>query len=265
MSTPWKEIPSEDMHSILIGLVGHDFGQYPEERIDEIRESRKEYASIFSKLVDLNQNDTVVDLGSGCGFGTYWFSMIAGHVIACDLSQTYLNFAAAQCADRENVCFMKIENGKLDQIEDASVSKIIAMSVFIHMNLYDIYYYFKEFSRILKPSGLVCIDVLDADNLDFKNPSYKEDRFLVAADLYYREKSPLSGLLNWNSERSVQNIARAHGFIKQQRFHDILLLRKDGDPPQKNVNWLRRIFALRIYNFRKRFSMRMNSAKFTFN
>lgn len=254
MSTPWEELPSEGMHSIFIGLVGHEFGQYPEERIDEIRDSRKEYASIFSKMVDLNQNDTVVDLGSGCGFGTYWLSMKAGQVIACDISETYLNFAAEQCADRDNIKFMKIENRKFDQIGDASVSKIIAMSAFIHMNLYDIYYYFQEFSRILKPSGLVCIDIADADSLDFENPSNKENIFLTAADLYYRESSPLSGLINWNSERSVENIARAHGLIKQQRFHDILLLGK-GSSLKKNGNWLKWNsirFMHKIFSCRKR-------------
>ncbi len=226
MAGSWNDIQPEDVRSILIGLIGSSFGEHPEERISEIRESRKAYADQAAKLVNLNNTDTVMDLGSGCGFGTYWLADIAKKVIACDISDAYLEFAKKQCTNKNNVQFNKIENTNLGFIPDHSVDKIISMSVFIHMNIYDIYYYFKEFARILKPHGLVCFDIADGDLLDFGAIGDREKHFLETASIYARKESHLSGLMNWNSEKSIVNIANKFGFERKRRLSDILLFEK---------------------------------------
>ncbi len=226
MAGSWKDIPVDDVRNILIGLIGHDFGDAPELRVDEIRESRKAYASHFCKLVELKSSDRVVDLGSGCGFGTYWISQQAREVIACDISDAYLQFAAKQCEDRDNIAFNKIQNTDLGFIADETIDKIISMSVFIHMNEYDIFHYFREFSRILKHNGLVCIDFADGDSLNFLKPGEPEKWFKKAAEIYAEKGSDLSGLMNWNSEATIINMAEASGLEKVRRQHDILVLKK---------------------------------------
>jgi hypothetical protein len=60
----WKKLSESDIRSMLIALVGYDFGREPENRIPEIRESRKSYSNYIGDQIALTSSDVVVDLGS---------------------------------------------------------------------------------------------------------------------------------------------------------------------------------------------------------
>jgi hypothetical protein len=66
----WVDLDSDDIHHMLICLIGNRFGDRPEDHLDEIREERSRYASNFIKMAKIKSSHTVLDLGSGCGFGT---------------------------------------------------------------------------------------------------------------------------------------------------------------------------------------------------
>ena len=71
----WVDLDNENVRNLLISLIGHRFGERPEERLDEIRGDRSRYANKFISMASIKPSDTVLDLGSGCGFGT---AIIAG-------------------------------------------------------------------------------------------------------------------------------------------------------------------------------------------
>jgi hypothetical protein len=66
------------------------------------------------------------------------------------------------------------------------------MAVFIHLNLYDIYLYFKEFSRI---------------------PNRSQNQQFLSHSVFYRDDpSALAGLVQWNSARGIKGVVRSVGF-----------------------------------------------------
>lgn len=214
MSTQaWVDLDKEDFRSMLINLIGYRFGERPEEHLNEIREERARYAMRFIKMAGITQADRVLDLGSGCGFGTAAISRHANNVIACDISPAYLEFARRECADLGNVQFQAITSRDLSSVDDHSVDTVISMAVFIHLNLYDIYLYFKEFSRILKPGGKVLIDFADMNRLFSRIPNRSQNQQFLSHSTFYRDDpSALAGLVQWNSARGIKGVVRSVGF-----------------------------------------------------
>ena len=225
MSTQaWIDLDKEDFRGMLINLIGYRFGERPEEHLDEIREERAHYAMRFIKMVGVKQADRVLDLGSGCGFGTAAISRHANKVIACDISPAYLGFARRECANLGNVQFQAINSHDLSSIDKQSVDVVISMAVFIHLNIYDIYLYFKEFSHVLKPGGKVLIDFADMDRLFSRFPNRSQDQqFLSHAGFYRDDPGALAGLVQWNSARGIKGVAKSAGFkFVKRRGHKLL-------------------------------------------
>lgn len=208
----WVDLCEAEIRQMLFALIGHDFGDEPEKRLTDIRNSRKNLMEYAANLCNVTNNDVVLDLGSGCGFGTYWLAKRARQIYACDISPAYLSFASRECARLGNVAFHLIKSRHLDFLGKDSVDVICSISVFIHFNLYDIFWYFKEFCRVLKPGGRVFIDIADSDRLDFDHPGRYETYFLQHSEDYQKNPEGLAGLMQWNSVKSVVRIASHLGF-----------------------------------------------------
>ena len=157
-----KDFAMDDLRSLLIGLVGYDFGHEPETKIREIRESRRDFANSIADIAGINSTDVVLDLRSGCGFATYWLAQRAKHIHVCDVNSAYLQFAKNECRDVSNITFHQIEPRSLSPLADNSIDVVCAMSVFIHFNLYDMYWNFQELARVTKPRARVWIDIADS-------------------------------------------------------------------------------------------------------
>lgn len=220
----WVDLDEEDFRRMLISLIGNRFGAQPEEHLDEIREERAHYAISFIKMAGIRQADRVLDLGSGCGFGTAAIASHVSEIIACDISPAYLEFARHECANLSNVQFRAITRHNLSPVDDHSVDAVISMAVFIHLNLYDIYHYFKEFSRVLKPAGKVLIDFADMNRLFSRIPNRNQDQqFLSHAGFYRDDPSAIAGLMQWNSARGIKGVAKSVGFkFVKRRGHKLL-------------------------------------------
>ncbi len=223
----WVDLDGGDTRRMLTSLIGDRFGERPEEHLDEIREQRSRYASNFIKVANIKSSDTVLDLGSGCGFGTAAIARYAKHVIACDISPAYLEFARRECGNLDNIHFEQITSRKLSPVKSHSVDAIISMAVFIHLNIYDIYHYFKEFNRILRPGGKVLIDFANMNRLFSWLPNRSQDQqFLTQAGFYRNDPTDLAHLVQWNSARGIKGIARSTGFKFRKRRGHKLLFRK---------------------------------------
>jgi len=220
----WVGLSTEDFRDMLIALIGFRFGTEPETRLPEIREERQQYARQFLKMAGVGPGDTVLELGSGCGFGTRAVALLANKVVACDISEAYLSYAQQELKDLDNIEFHHVESRDLSTIPDDSIDKIVSISVFIHFNIYDIYLYFLEFKRILRGQGKVVFDFADSHRLAGVIRSRSMiDQFLEHAPFYKEEPSNLPGLVQWNSTKGIKGAAKLAGFRKvKHRGHRLL-------------------------------------------
>jgi ubiquinone/menaquinone biosynthesis C-methylase UbiE len=227
----WVGLSKEDFREMLIALIGFRFGTEPETRLPEIREERQLYMEKFLKMAGVGHNDIVLELGSGCGFGTRALALQAKKVIACDISEAYLSYARQELEDLDNIEFHHVESRNLGAIADESIDKVVSTSVFIHFNIYDIYLYFMEFKRILKPKGKVVFDFADTHKLagGFHSKNLV-DQFLEHVEFYREDSSNLPGLVQWNSAKGIKGAAKLAGFRQvKQRGHRMLFELQPSD------------------------------------
>lgn len=200
MAKPW-EFP--DLREMLIGLIGFDFGPEPEKHLPEIRQSKKGVAEYIIRQLKLKQDDEVLEVGSGCGFLSHWVAPNVKHLYCCDISESFLGFAKRECTELTNISFHQIYSTELAFLSDQSVDAIYAHAVFIHLNLFDIYWYMSQFSRVLRPAGRIWIDMANAETLKPASDKY----FLEMAQYYKEDPKCLSSLMQWNSPQAVMNVA----------------------------------------------------------
>jgi len=228
----WVDLPESDERALLIGLIGHSFGDQPQQHLEAIRASRVRFARRFVRMAKVKKQDVVLEIGSGCGFGTSLLAEKAGQVMACDISPAYLAFAKKQCAGLQNIQFNQIRSRSLAGFDDNSVDVAVSISVFIHLNLYDIYWYFRELSRVLKPDGRLCFDFADSEKLfqrswlSAKTNQSRNQVFVEQAEYYLDEPQSLFQLMQWNSTYSIINIAQQCHFQFIRRRGDRLLFKK---------------------------------------
>jgi ubiquinone/menaquinone biosynthesis C-methylase UbiE len=224
MNRAWIDLDPTDVRNMLVSLIGYRFGQQPETRVDEIRVERRAYARKFLQLAGVDKSHTVIDLGSGCGFGTGAIAEAAAEVEACDISPAFLEFARRECAAQDNVRFHQVQPRVLSPIADHSIDAVISMSVFIHLNLYDMACYFAEFRRVLKPGGKLVFDFADADRLFRRFRNHGNDELFREHTGYYRENpASLAGLVQFNSARGITQVAKDAGFRRLRRRGHVLL------------------------------------------
>lgn len=223
----WVDLSLEDRRNMLVALVGYRFGREPEARLDEIRAERADYMASFLRLAGIGPKDTVLELGSGCGFGTRVLAARAGRVLACDISPAFLSWAREELAGVDNVSFHQVASRDLSGIDDGSIDVVVSVSVFIHFNLYDMHGYFAEFARVLKPGGRVAFDFADERRLGgwLRLPA-QQQQFLEHAAFYREDPRALAGLVQWNSAAGIRAVADMAGFRRQGRRGHRLLFRK---------------------------------------
>lgn len=222
----WEQLSEEDFRDMLVKLIGYRHGEHPEEHLEAIRAERSETMDRFVRFAGLAASDRVLELGSGCGFGTRTLARQVREVLACDISSAFLAVARRELADRDNVQFHLVKSRDLSLFEADSVDAVVSVAVFIHFNLYDIHCYFKEIKRILKPKGKVVFDFADSDRIG--SPLRGEplrEQFLEHAAFYSDAPEDLPLLTQWNSAVGISRVARLCGFRKVKFRGNKLLFR----------------------------------------
>lgn len=212
------DLDGADLRALLVSLVGYRFGPEPERRLDEIRAERARYMERFIRLARIGPEDTVLEIGSGCGFGTRALATAAKRVLACDISPAYLAFARRELAEADNVEWHEVPSRDLSSLPGASVDKVVSVSVFIHLNLYDIYLYFIEIRRVIKAKSIIAFDFADAHRLRRGRFSRgMDEQFLEHVQFYGEDPARLAGLVQWNSAQGIDGVAKLAGFRRVAR------------------------------------------------
>lgn len=197
---------ADDVEHAAQLLAGKYFGDRPEENLDGIRELKKKRAAYLCRKLRCNKESVALEIGSGMGFTSKWIAPEVKQLYCHDISASFLEIARKECAGIPNIEFAKIENEPATfDYPDEFFDIIFADAVFIHLNLYDIYWYFSEFQRLAKRNGKVFINV--------KNASKVNMRDLERMAGFYRDnRDSLKMLLCWNTVAAVVAIAKHFGF-----------------------------------------------------
>ena len=192
----------------------------------EIRAVKIEVAKIIYRQLDLKPHETVIEIGSGIGIMAAWLAPKVKQLYCCDVSKSFLKIAENECRELSNVSFHLTKSFKLDFVEDASIDSIFANCVFIHLNIYEIFLYFKEFNRVLKKGGKVWFDIANSDELVSRLP----DLFREMIGYYEKNAVEEKLMIHYNSPIAVSGVAKNFGFkqISVEPANFLLFQRDDG-------------------------------------
>jgi ubiquinone/menaquinone biosynthesis C-methylase UbiE len=170
--------------------------------------NRPREVAILTRMMALNRQHRLLDVGCGDGYLTRMFARRAREVTGLDHDPEMLEIAR-QLHGRSNVRF---DEGAAEKLPypDASFDRVVAVSVMEHF--YDTVSALREMARVLKPGGVVAmsVDSLVPENSPAKFRQWHTRRYNVAG--YFRLEQLLnlirvSGLTP--DEQSVRSIHKS--------------------------------------------------------
>jgi len=204
---------------LLSLLYGVDVTQYKtEEELNErLSELREEKTSIIENMIVSNilENYDVpldkcnaVEIGPGAGIMLDWLAPKINHLSCVDISETILNGCKEQNKQHKNVSYNLIEKLEFPNLKD--IDFVYSQSVFIHLSILDFYLYFKELYKVLKPNGLIYIDIIDCDVDKF---TLQEDEFQRQLQLLKQGYTTgVKTLYHVNSGKVLNGVAKELGY-----------------------------------------------------
>ena len=201
---------AKSLRELLFLLIGYDYGLEPEKQLDKIRKDKERVAQRAISELHLKSTDVVADLGSGMGFVAKYIALHVKHVYCCDISKSFLEFAVCECSGAPNISFVEINSEDLTPLySEGKLDALFSHAVFIHLNLFQIFFYFEQFKKIIKPGGRVMINIVSAETLDPKQDKY----FLQMMQQYKNAPKDRDSLMQWNSPHGVIAVARYFNFV----------------------------------------------------
>lgn len=206
-SKPWEK---HGLHEHLICLVGYEYGPHPEDKIEEIRADKAELADCLAQQAGLTSDSVVIEIGSGMGWLSSRLAPSVRHLHCADISSSFLAYSRQACANFSNVSFHKLATSELQFAKDSSVDAVVSHAVFIHLDLFAIYWYLSEAYRILRPGGVMAFDINSLGDLNLQ----KNDHFHSMARIARRVPPHLRGeLMTWNCPHAIETMATYIGLI----------------------------------------------------
>ena len=115
-------------------------------------------ASQLRAALDIQDADTVLELGCGAGRIARELAGDCARYIGVDISPNMVRVARARLADHANVRLEILERTSLEMIDTASVDKAFTVAVLCHMDKEDLLLYLREIARALRPGGLAYLE-----------------------------------------------------------------------------------------------------------
>ena len=202
--------------SLLYGIHTPDYKTKEEldKKILEIKQEKTNVIGyIYNTICEVNGVDTLsgcnaIEIGPGAGIMLDWLAPQINHLSCVDISETILNGCKEQNKHHKNVSYHLIEELEFPNLKD--IDFVYSQSVFIHLSILDFYLYFKELHKVLKPNGLIYIDIIDCDVEEF---TLEEDEF--QRQLFHLQKEYKKGvttLYHVNSSNALNKVAKELGY-----------------------------------------------------
>ncbi len=174
------------------------------------------------KILNLEQDDILLEIGSGVGDVSKLMSKTVKHLYCCDVNQSLLLMAQMNCQDCNNIsfhCNLQHQDSPLNFLSDNSVDKVVAEAVFVHCDTDVIIRYLEDIFRVLKPGGLLRTYYLVGEVV-------KDKPWLRMSD----EKKILETIekLGYNIMDKDHSAIKAHNYISKNQNSTVgLLLQKE--------------------------------------
>lgn len=208
------ERPLPKINDMLIHCVGYAFGTQPMDRIEDIRAHRGAWAAEIAKRLSLNEQDVVVDLGSGCGFSGRATAPMVKHLHCLDVNSEFLSYAKAELAEFPNVSTHLISSGDFSALQGAGITKAYSTAVWIHFNFFEIVRHLLAFNALLPVGGLLYFDFYDAKGI--RNGPGEIFRDQLAC--YVSDPAFFKLMVQYNSSESIREAADMAGFSVKQMW-----------------------------------------------
>ncbi|MCC6137507.1 MAG: class I SAM-dependent methyltransferase [Bdellovibrionaceae bacterium] len=217
MDTRWEFTSTDEMFNLL---VGDSFGDAPLSRLSEIKKQKFSTAEEVIKLLKLNSQDVVLEIGSGSGLLSSIIAPRVRHLYCRDISASFIDCARRNCSHLSNIDFKCISSADLFDLKESSITAAFANNVFIHLNLFDIYLYFEALARVMSVGGRLWFDVAFVEEFESSIP----ENFVRMTQEYKQNPQVLSGLIQFNSKSAILSIAKSFGFFLAPQQMDSISL-----------------------------------------
>lgn len=154
--------------------------------------------SIFADMVQESGGALVADIGCGPGYVTKYLQGLGMEAFGIDLSPEMVAIARR---DHPELCFKVGTMTDLD-LEDASLSGIVAFWSIIHIPDRDMPGVFDEFRRVLRPGGLLLVGFHVGDSADLSSVGYTGEPINLRS--YLRQPSTVAAWL-YESEFTIES------------------------------------------------------------
>ncbi len=150
----WDGSADWDIHRAILDSEGVRDEATRDEAFDAAGRSDAHFLASF-----VNPSMTVVDIGCGIGRVMRPLAPHVREIIGVDISEKMLKEGAAYLEGVPNARLVQTYGANLPGIEDGSVDFVYSMLCLIHVDKRNAYRYMREMSRVLKPGGMVLIQV----------------------------------------------------------------------------------------------------------
>lgn len=212
-------------------------------------------SAAIAQIKTTSQKKVALDFGCGAGNLTRHLSNLGCDVLACDISQGFLDLVASRNYLQE-VKEIQLNGVDLANIADESVDMVATYSVLHHVPEY--LSILNEFMRVLKPGGVVFIDHEQSEEFWQKSPIYQEFALKIkkASPINFKKYFLLTNYYDWLIRRLVNPRYHREGDIHVFEDDHIewskvtkLLLEAGGEIVlSKSYLLFRRNFNMSIYS-----------------
>tara|TARA_R110002049_G_scaffold40842_7_gene123831 strand:+ start:276 stop:947 length:672 start_codon:yes stop_codon:yes gene_type:complete len=221
----WNFSKTIDKYNLLVGKT---IKKDSDEEVNQVIREKELIAAHILKELSAQKHHLVAEIGCGCGFMTNSFAQYFDKIFCCDISKSFLKTTKKYCKDFDNIYYNLLNRNEWTFTDNKSLDLIISHNVVIHFPLYEVFWFFKQTSKLLKQGGLLYFDYLSSDEVKFNEAGEFHRMF----NYFHMNPANSETLFHYNSNMSIKNLCQSFGFtiIKEQKMgaeNIALVLQKD--------------------------------------
>ena len=138
--------------------------------LEEIVNNKKHEANRVIQILNLNNQKTVIDFGSGPGYIAFHVAQNVKKLYCIDVSQSFLDEASNYNQSLHNIDYIKVNFSDFNKVPH--VDSIYCLALFIHFTLYDIFSHLSGMFDCLNSGGELFFDILSDEYIDFQSKKW---------------------------------------------------------------------------------------------
>jgi cyclopropane fatty-acyl-phospholipid synthase-like methyltransferase len=154
--------------------------------LDKLFNAKLRIADTLQEKLKVIGSETILEIGTGLGIQTKYFSEICKFIYTVDVSNGFSEYFGKYCGHCTNVKrIIKQFFPMMDEIPSGSVDCAFSMAVFCHLHVYDIMLYLVEIGKKLKVGGRFFVNFQNCDNYYLETP-FLESVASYSAGTYFQ-------------------------------------------------------------------------------